>query len=179
MWHLESCPKRKTHNIGSPGWACRITLIVEGTEQLMEHGRAAAQFQLGVLEALRMFPCSGVDHRVLVWYWLKRWGKCFWDSFWARKQDKDNTCTSKLKVNGWLKLLKCSHFQSCIHQQRLLVLQVIGYYRVGTPLAVSAVHLHPSYVLVGNMMLPFVGHCTLCNAGLLPAWTVGGRWVCG
>lgn len=41
-----------------------------------------------------------------------------------------------MKVNGYLKLLMGTHFQSCVYEQRLLVLKVIDCGRVGAPLAV-------------------------------------------
>lgn len=147
-----------------------------------------------------MFPCSGVDHKILVWYQLKRWGKCFWGSSETRKQDKDKTFTSKMKVNGCLKLLMHTHFQSCVCERRWLVLTAVHCGRVGTPLAVcctkslggilqtrlctssldgGAVNLYPSHMLAGNLMLPFVGNCRLCDADLLPAWAMGWRWGCG
>lgn len=40
----------------------------------------------------------------------------------------------------------------------------------------AAVHLHPSHMLADKLMLPFVGHSTLGDADLLPAWTMGWRW---
>lgn len=199
MWHLESCPKRKIHNIDSPSQACRIALIVEGTTKRMECGRAATQFQLWVWEVdSRMFPCSGADHRILVWYQLKRWGKCFWSSSGTRKQEKDKTCTLKMKVNGCLRHVVCTHFQSGVCQQRLLVLEAVGCGRVGAPLAMcavvnhqegfccllctsrrdgKAVNLHPSPVLVDKLLLPFEGPCSLGDADLLLRGPLAGGGV--